>query len=227
MNITSKSIAIIAAHPDDETLGMGGTIKLLTAKGNKVSVLFLTDGVGARDNFRENAESRKQSCISALKVLGCESYKFGNFPDNALDSVPRISIIKFIENFLVTSKADVVFTHFPKDLNIDHQIAASSTLVACRPKLDSLVNSLYFFEVASSTGWNFGEATFDPRIFIDVDSTMTSKIQALMEYSVELDDFPNARSILAIEALAKVRGSSAGMKNSEAFEVGFIRNGIN
>jgi LmbE family N-acetylglucosaminyl deacetylase len=227
MNITSKSIAIIAAHPDDETLGMGGTIKLLTAKGNKVSVLFLTDGVSARDNLRENAESRKKSCVSALRVLGCENYEFGNFPDNALDSVPRISIIKFIENFLKTSEACVVFTHFPKDLNIDHQIAASSTLVACRPKPDSLVNSLYFFEVASSTGWNFGEVTFDPRIFIDVDSTMKSKIEALMEYSVELDNFPNARSILAIEALARVRGSSAGMKNSEAFEVGFIRNGMN
>lgn len=227
MNITSKSIAVIAAHPDDETLGMGGTIKLLSAKGNKVSVLFLTNGVSARDNLREDAESRKRSCISALKVLGCDNYEFGNFPDNALDSVPRISIIKFIENFLVTSKASIVFTHFPKDLNIDHQIAASSTLVACRPKSHSQVNSLYFFEVASSTGWNFGEATFDPRIFIDVDSSMKSKIQALMEYSVELDDFPNARSILAIEALARVRGSSAGMKNSEAFELGFMRNGIN
>jgi LmbE family N-acetylglucosaminyl deacetylase len=202
---------------------MGGSIKKLTSQHNKVSVLFLSDGVTSRDNPREGVESRKDSSLKALEILGCSDVEFNDYPDNRLDTVPLLDLCKTVERHIQARQTDIVFTHFPFDLNIDHRVTHEATLVACRPNLNSLVKQLLFFETVSSTNWNFGAKNFSPNFFIDVTEYFDSKIIALKHYSTELNDFPSARSILNIESLANYRGASLGFEKAEAFEVGFIR----
>jgi LmbE family N-acetylglucosaminyl deacetylase len=224
-----NAVLVIAAHPDDESLGMAGTIYNYTKKGNQVDVLFLSSGVGSRDVPRENAESRKEAATKALKLLGCEQVFFGDFPDNAFDSVGILNISKFIETYIDKFQPNIVYTNYYGDLNIDHRITAEATLVATRPKPQSSVNALYFYEVLSSTGWKFGSKSFNPNYYVDVTDSMPQKDAALRHYKNEMEPPPNARSFESIISLAKFRGSFIGFQFAEAFEVGFIRinNGIN
>lgn len=223
MPSNQAKVLIVAAHPDDEVLGMGGTIRKLTNNGADVTVILLTDGVSARDVPRESAESRRATASRSLSILGCKNVHFGQFPDNALDSVPQLQVNKWIENYIESIEPATVFTHFINDLNVDHRVAAEATLVACRPKPNSTVNALYHFEVLSSSEWRFGAPAFSPRYFVDITNTFDSKLRALKEYEVEMEEPPSARSIEAIDALSVLRGSTMGMFRAEAFEVGFIK----
>lgn len=220
--VFDENILVVAAHPDDEVLGMGGTINKFTSEGKKVSVLFISDGVTSRDQLRETLDSRRSSAISSLKKLGCVDVDFADFPDNKLDSIPMLEICKVIESKFNRFAPSSVFTHFPYDLNIDHQIVSEAVSVASRPKRDSSVRGLFFFEVLSSTGWRFGSRPFCPNLFIDIEVEFENKVASLKEYHLELETYPNARSLEAVEALAILRGSFVGNRKSEAFEVGFI-----
>lgn len=221
--IENKKILIIAAHPDDEVIGMGGSIRLFTENQNDVFVLFLSIGVGSRTFERQSAENRKESARLALKKLGCSEIYFGDFPDNQFDTVGILTIAKFIEAHVDRFQPDIVFTNYYQDLNVDHRIASEATLVAVRPKPDTSVTNLYFYEVSSSTGWKFGSQTFKPSYYIDILTSNLSKQMALMEYQVEMDEFPSARSVQAIEYLNRYRGGTVGYTIAEAFEIGFIR----
>ena len=218
-----ENITIVAAHPDDEVLGMGGTINKLCNAGKKVSVLFLSDGVSSRSGYRESSDSRKLSAQLALELLGCKEIHFTDFPDNQLDTIPMLEVCKVIEKFLKSSSPDTVFTHFPFDLNVDHRIVSEATRVASRPSTSSTVKNLLFFEVLSSTGWNFSSRPFSPNLFIEIENEFESKILAMQKYEKEVNSYPNARSFKAMEALAVYRGATVGKLRSEAFEVGFIR----
>ncbi len=221
--IQSDRTLIIAAHPDDEVISMGGTIRRLSGSGTQVKVVFVSDGVTSRKNYRESLGARRESAIKALEILGCNQVIFGEFPDNLLDSVPELEITKFIEENLNSFNPDTVFTHHPDDLNIDHQRTSKSSVVACRPKPSSNINALFYFEVLSSTGWNFGSQDFRPNLYVEISAFMDYKLKALSEYRVELEKFPHARSLESIEALAIYRGNGMGMKMAEAFQVAFFR----
>jgi LmbE family N-acetylglucosaminyl deacetylase len=222
----NKSILIIVAHPDDETLGMGGSIKVLSELGYDINLLFLSSGVGSRIIERQTSIARKKSAQNALSILGCHNLEFIDFPDNRFDSLNILDVAKVIEKKIDEVQPEIVFTNHYADLNIDHRITCDATKIAVRPKSKSFVNELYFFEIPSSTGWNFGAKIFIPHYFVNISNTIQFKIKALLEYSVELDDPPSARSLVSLEALSIHRGSSVGYTNAEAFEVGFIRKNI-
>jgi LmbE family N-acetylglucosaminyl deacetylase len=219
----NRVILIVAAHPDDEVLGAGGTIHNAAKAGDAVHVLFLSSGVGSRDKERQNPESRMASARKALGLLGCENIVTADFPDNEFDNVGLLEISKFIESQIRNIKPEIVFTNFHSDLNVDHRITAEATLVATRPKPESSVNAVFFYEVLSSTGWQFGASQFSPNYFVDITESTKGKELALAEYAVEMDSSPNARSIESAMALAKFRGNFIGFEFAEAFEVGFIR----
>ena len=217
-----KNILIVAAHPDDEVLGCGGTIAKLTSDGIRVNVLFLADGESSRKNIKNLQKKiieRKENAKKALKILGCNSVKFLNFPDNRLDTVDLLSVIKKIEDYIEVIQPYAVFTHFEKDLNIDHQVAHRAVITACRPQPNYCVKELFFFEVASSTEWNLSKV-FMPNFFVDITKTLSLKKKALRVYEKELRNFPHPRSIKLIEAQAHLRGSSVGCKAAEAFIIG-------
>ena len=223
MLLSNEKVLVIAAHPDDETLGMGGTIHKLSLLGSRVRVIFLSDGVGSRDEIRESVDSRRAAAISALRVLNCTDVHFYDYPDNSMDTMPLIDIVKTVEKSIDDFDPTVLFTHFPHDLNVDHRITSQACLVAARPKVNRSIKSLLYFEVQSSTEWNFGSSQFIPNMFVDISDSFGFKTNALKEYQVEIEAFPEARSFAGIEARSNVRGVTVGVSNAEAFQIAFLR----
>jgi LmbE family N-acetylglucosaminyl deacetylase len=210
----SQTVLIVAAHPDDELLGCGGAIARHAREGAKVYVLFMTDGVGARGATGGEA-ARRKSAEAALKILGAEAPMFLDFPDNAMDGVPLLDIVKKIEEAVARVKPSIVYTHHGGDLNVDHQVTHRAIMTACRPLPGSSVRAIYGFEVLSSTEWSL--APFHPARFVGIDIEL--KLKALREYHQEMREAPHARSYEAVRALAVVRGASAGLPAAEGFSV--------
>jgi len=220
----NRTVAVIAAHPDDEVLGCGGAIVRHAKDGDRVHVLIVAEGVTSRHvtrnvkNARNELDGLAESATEANRVLGSASVKLLDYPDNRLDSVDLLDIAKSIEGFIAQFGPDIVYTHFDGDLSRDHQIVSEATQIACRPLPDSGVRELLMFEVMSSTGWRAGAAAaFTPNYYIDISSTLELKLRALSAYSKEMRPWPHARSIEAVEFQAKWRGSSVGLAAAEAF----------
>ena len=219
-----KSILVVAAHPDDEVLGCGGYIANQVRSGDEVFVTFLSDGVTSRQGNLglQEIESRRNAARLASKVLGVSEVSFGDYPDNKIDTVPLLEIIKSIEAVVERVRPQIVLTHFGGDLNIDHRIVNQAVLTACRPAPKQGVKKVLFFEVPSSTEWQVpieGEA-FTPTWFEDISETLEIKIKALTVYEHELREWPHPRSVKAVEHLAHWRGASCGVDAAEAFVLG-------
>jgi LmbE family N-acetylglucosaminyl deacetylase len=225
-----KTILVVAAHPDDEVLGCGGTIARLTSEGNNVYTLILGEGVTSRDKRRDRTkreneigELRKEA-ENANKIIGAKKVYFQDFPDNRFDTAPLLDIIKTIEKINEDIKPSIVFTHHYGDLNIDHQITFKAVMTAIRPTKDESVKELYSFETPSSTEWNVLSSTyFMPDYFVNIGKFLEIKIKALKEYETELRDFPHPRSLKAVELYAKQWGVKMGFEATEAFKTIRIR----
>jgi len=221
----NNKIAIIAAHPDDEILGCGATMAKHIQAGDEVSVLIMAEGITSRD-VQRNCDARSnelselaQTAIAANEILGVTSVTLKGYPDNRMDSVDRLEIIKTIENFIEKKQPDIIYTHYKDDLNIDHRRINEAVVTACRPQPDLHLKSLLFFEVASSTEWQIPN-TFSPNWFVDVSETLNLKLKALETYQSEMRPYPHARSIKAVEHLAHWRGASVGVEAAEGFVLG-------
>ena len=221
-----KKILVVAAHPDDEVLGCGGTIAKLVKEGNEVHVVLAAEGLTSRQVNRNQAELKKEfdelykKAKDANEHLGVTSLEFLGFPDNRMDSVDLLDIIKKIEIKLEVFFADVIYTHFPSDLNVDHRLLSEAVLTATRPMPGQGVKKVFFFEVPSSTDWKFGGSEhlfFSPNVFVNIESTLSQKMRALAHYQSEMRPFPHARSLENLENLAKVRGAHVGYRAAEAF----------
>jgi LmbE family N-acetylglucosaminyl deacetylase len=223
VNFKPKNVLIVAAHPDDEVLGCGGTIARHTAEGSTVNVIFLADGVTARDRADSAERQRRQAAAhQAANCLGIHSVQFHNFPDNRLDTIELIKIVQTIEQAIAQHQPDTVLTHHAGDVNIDHQRVHQAVVTACRPQPGHPVRTLLFFEVPSSTEWQPpGSApAFTPNWFVDISSTLDCKLNALDAYAEELRVWPHPRSLQAVEALARWRGATVGVEAAEAFILG-------
>lgn len=218
----AKTVLVVAAHSDDEALGCGGTIARHVAEGDVVHALFMTDGVGARGDNQNDAASRRTAATEkAAKALGLASYRFCAFPDNAMDSVALLDIVKEIETDINKYKPAVIYTHYPYDLNVDHRITAQAVVTACRPQKGHPVRALYGFEVPSSTEWTAGAVgpAFMPQLFVDISDYWKGKEKALAAYAEEMRPAPHPRSVDGVKTLATWRGHSAGVAYAEAFHV--------
>lgn len=221
-----KSILVVAAHPDDEVLGCGGTIARLVEQGSRVHVAFLADGVLSRPGDSETQLTelsiRRAAAKKACDILGVNSVFFGDLPDNRLDSIALLDIIKPIESLIGQYLPDTVFTHHSGDVNIDHQRIHAAVVVACRPQGGHSVKTLLCFEVPSSTEWQLpGSApVFAPNWFVDISSTLGIKLCALDAYATELRTWPHSRSRQGVEHLARWRGATVGVNAAEAFLLG-------
>lgn len=215
-------VLVIVAHTDDETLGAGGVLARHSASGDRVFGYSLTDGVGARDpEGAEAARSRAEAARKAASILGFEWLDPGDFPDNALDSVPLLSIVKQLEAVKRLVDPGIVYTHSPADLNIDHTIVARAVLTAFRPQPGETWRELRAIEVPSATDYGHRgvTGTFQPNLYVDVTDTWPRKREALACYAAEMRDAPHSRSIEGVETLARLRGNQVGLQMAEAFEV--------
>lgn len=205
-------ILVIAAHPDDEVLGMGATIRKLAKKNNKIHLCVVTEGVTAQYNDKSMIKVRKKACLSSGKILGISTFDFFDFPDMRLDTIPHVDINKKLVKIIKKYKPEIVFTT-PNDLNKDHQKVFESALVATRPIL-STVKQVLSYEIPG-----FVKNPFMPTVYENITKEFSFKIKAFKKYKSELEKFPHPRSLDFIECLAIMRGSESGSMKAEAFQL--------
>ncbi|MGL4595656.1 MAG: PIG-L deacetylase family protein [Thermoguttaceae bacterium] len=217
----NKNVLVVAAHPDDEVLGCGGTIPLLVNAGWKVWTLILGQGKTSRGSSTttQEIEELKTEMYHANKLLGVSEVFVKDFPDNKFDTVPLLDIVIEIEKVKNKIKPQMVFTHHFGDMNIDHQITHQAVLTATRPIVGEIVKRIYTFQIPSSTEWNaFNRSTvFVSNLFIDIDATIDIKVNAMACYKSELKPYPHPRSLQHIHELARVQGTQVGLSYCEPF----------
>jgi LmbE family N-acetylglucosaminyl deacetylase len=220
-----QRVLVIAAHPDDEVLGCGGTIARHAEAGDQVQVLIVAEGATSRLQQRDRGQlsdelsALSQAARKAVAILGAAGVELLDCPDNRLDSLDRLDLIKLIEARMERHQPQVVYVHHAGDVNVDHRRLHEAVITACRPTPGQPVRRLLSFEVASSTEWQPpGSAPgFQPNWFVNITSQWPRKREALAAYASEMRAWPHARSIEALEHLARWRGAQVGVEAAEAF----------
>jgi len=228
-------ILVVAAHPDDETLGMGGTLKKLS-KHHQIKVMFLADGIsGRRKSGYQNIPTwetsekekkkmdkekliRKDHAKKALNVLGIKNISFWDVPSEELSQIPMLKITKYVETELANNDYEIIFTHHYNDLSNDHKIAYEASITAARPFEYTKVNAIFSFEVPSATEWR-KPYRFNPNFIVDISKEIKDKLKAISMYKHELRKFPHPRSKEVIDATATRWGGLYGYSKAEAFEI--------
>ena len=221
------SVLIVVAHPDDEVLGCGGTASLLASQGCEVRACILSSGVDARSQ-RPTDQELLDDIDSARRKLGMGQPILGDFPNIKLNVVPHIELVQFIEDAIRQSEADIIFTHHPGDLNVDHECTSRACQAACRlfQRKDGIrrLRSLHFMEVLSSTDWAFegSSVRFNANTYVEIgEEHLGRKIEALRAYRKVIRDYPHPRSEEVLRGLAAYRGGQAGVRFAEAFQTVF------
>lgn len=207
------NILIIAAHPDDEVLGMGATIKKLTKRKHVVHLCVVSEGASAQYSDSKMIKIRRTSCIKAGKILGISKFYFLDFPDMRLDTISHLEINTKIEGVIKEFKPEIVYTTPHNDLNKDHQVVFESTLVAARPLLSS-VKQILSYEIPGIV-----RIPFVANMYEDVSGEIGYKLKAFKMYQTEIRKYPHPRSIESIENLSIQRGIESGLKRAESFQL--------
>lgn len=214
-------ILIIAAHPDDEVLGCGGTIKNYINKGEEVYLCVVTKAY-TPDWTQEFIENRKKEVVCANKTLGIKKTFFLDLPTVKLDTVPQKKLNDLISECIEKVRPEILYIPFEGDINKDHRLVFESSMVASRPKPGISIRKILCYETLSETEWGSSrtremKGIFIPNLYIDIFDTLENKLKAMSCYKSELRDFPHPRSLEAIKVLAQKRGTEAGFKAAEAF----------
>jgi len=225
----NKKILVVVAHPDDEVLGLGGTIhRLINYHGCEVRAVILGEGITSRSEIRETEKWKNELEIhrinieTARKAIGYESVSIYDFPDNRFDSVCLLDIIKVVEKEKREFQPEVIFTHHGGDLNIDHQRTFEAVITSCRPMSNEPVKTIITFETMSGTEWR---ASSDPKHFIPnmfseiSEESLTAKIKAMEAYEFERRAYPHPRSPEALRIRAQMWGVTNGLNLAEAFQL--------
>lgn len=217
-------VLCLAPHCDDETLGCGGTLARLVAEGHDVRVAVVT---GHGDDAphplwpREAWTTVRAECQAAMDALGVKRLRFGELPAALLATVPTHVKNRALHAIMQEALPEVLYVPFAYDLHVDHREVFAAASVAWRPcsELGRGIKEIYAYETASETHWNAGglEPGFVPNTWVDVSATLKTKMTALAHYQSQLQPFPNARSLEAVEHQARWRGSQVGVAAAEAF----------
>jgi len=220
--IDGKNVLVVAAHPDDEVLGVGGTVPLLKQRKAKVTVLIVTDGSSTQyQNDDEIYAVKQQQARDANEILGTDEIIEWDFPDMRLDTIAHAELNKAFERLINENQFDTVFVQNGDDINKDHQVVHDSVLVATRPVPGQCVKQLFSYQVNSSTEWGgrTQQTIFCPNVFIDITTTIEAKLKAMLSYEAELREYPHPRSIDAIRQRAQVFGTEVGYHFAEPFKL--------
>lgn len=224
----SRSIVnlVVAAHPDDEVLGFGGTGAKFVARGESVQPVLLCGGVDVRTHRPTDAELASD-IDRACATIGFPAPVLGDFPNIRLNTVPHLELVQFIERQIVAFQPTRIFTHHPADLNDDHNFVSRACLAAARlwQRRDDVLplESLHFMEIPSSSDWAFPHVRppFQPNEYVEIGDFLETKLAALACYRNVMRPFPHPRSIEAVRGLAAVRGGESGLHYAEAFQTVF------
>ena len=214
-----KKILVVCAHPDDETLGLGGTLANYSKKGNEIMVLVLATGQFTRDDSTKGITKRKNQCKKACSILGINKIKFLEYKDQNLEFIPLTEITKKIEVEINNWKPSIIYTHFWEDANQDHRRTYEAVLVATRPTAEFFVNKVICFETPSSTDWAKNNSYFNPNLFVDISDVVNKKIKAFSQYKNEIQKYPASRSKESLLTRAQYWGSKIGVNAAESFVI--------
>ncbi len=225
-----KKVLVVAAHPDDEVLGCGGTLLKHVSEGDKVYILFVSEGVSGR--YEKNKSNKITLEISKRELMARKAAKIGKFQiidflnlkNLKLHTYPHNYLTNILVKYFKRYEPDIIYTHYEHDLNIDHYQTFFSTFVAARPNPNFNIKKLLSFEVPSSTDWgiNTNGRLFNPNYFVDISKFSKKKEKLLNEYKFEMRKTPHSRSIKNINALSISRGGTVGLNKAEAFFVNRI-----
>jgi LmbE family N-acetylglucosaminyl deacetylase len=211
--MTNKRVLVIAAHPDDEVLGCGGTVALHTRHGHEATALIVCEGESLRYGNGGVGQVSHSRC--AAEKLGIKDLRLLGFPDQKLDTLTLTEIITPIEKVIQEIQPLVIYCQHGEDINLDHQLLFKAVLVATRPTIRS-VAAVYSFDTASSTEWAYPR-TFVPDTWVDISETLKIKLEAMSCYKSELREYPHPRSLKALEYKARAWGNQSCMDAAEVF----------
>ncbi|TRZ51511.1 MAG: PIG-L family deacetylase [Dehalococcoidia bacterium] len=211
-------ILIIAPHPDDEVLGCGGTMVKHNLSGDEVYLCIITKTY-TPEWSEDEARERRKEVLRVNQILGIKKTYFLDLPTVKLDTIPQKELNERLGQVINEVQPEVVYIPHQGDINKDHQLVFGAAMVATRPIPDSAIKKVLCYEVLSETEWGapFVESVFTPNVYVDISGVLETKLKAMSEYKSELKEFPHPRSLEAISALAKMRGTAAGVEAAEAF----------
>ncbi len=214
-------VLAIAAHPDDELLGLGATLARHVEAGDEVVAIVVSEGASSR--YEAGAENELQAAgRKAAKTLGLADIRFLGFPDQRLDTVPLIEVTQRVEKHIDELRPDTLYTHHWGDMNRDHRVVGEAVMVAVRPIGENFPRTVLLFETPSSTEWAPPDpgSAFVPNYFVDVTSTIDKKLAAMACYESEIRPAPHPRSLEALRARAQYWGQVITRPYAEAFVLG-------
>lgn len=209
-------VLVLAPHPDDEVLGVGGTIAKHTSQGDKVKVTVVSEGVSAQYSDPKMKNVRRKACKEAGKLLGVDKIQFFDLPDAKLMESGIVEITKVMNESIKDFSPDIVYAPDRSELHMDHRMVHEATLVVTRPYLEVFAGKSVFFYETSTLRYS----PFNPTYYVDISKYIDVKIDAFKVYESEIEEFPHPRSLEAIKTLARLRGVEAGVQNAEGFVVG-------
>ena len=214
----NMKVLVVAPHPDDEVLGCGGTIAKHADDGDEVYVAVVTKGY--EPLFPESQVTQvRDECSKADALLGVKDTIFMDFPASMLETVPRFEFNGAFIKLIQEIKPDVVYLPHRGDMQLDHKMVVDAAMVALRPKYEHVVKKIYAYETLSETGWDVPNTTneFIPTAYNDISEYLDKKLKAMELFKSQTGEYPDARSIDGIKALAMYRGVTMNMKAAEAF----------
>lgn len=213
-------ILVIAAHPDDEILGLGGSIIRHVRDGYEVHVVIMSEGASSR--YEDGMKNKlKESTYKACEMIGVARLHFCDMPDQRMDGIPLLDVIQPIEALVKEIEPETIYVHHHGDVNQDHRVVFEATMVAARPVKESSIKKILCYETPSSTEWcpPFSDRVFIPNVFVDIKETIQRKLDAFRCYESEIREFPHPRSLEALKNTANQWGSKVGLEYAEAFEL--------
>lgn len=208
-----KRVLVVAAHPDDEILGCGGTVALHVKAGDTVTAVIVCEGESHR--YGPGGVGQADHTRRAAAQLGVERVHQLGFADQRLDTLPLIDVIAPLERIVREARPHIVYCQYGGDLNRDHQLVFQAVLVATRP-VEECIEAVYTFDTASSTEWAHPR-TFIPDTWVDISSTLEQKIAAMATYESEVRPYPHPRSLEALRYRARAWGNQQCLDAAEVF----------
>lgn len=214
-------VLVVSPHPDDEVLGVGGTIARLASEGNDITVAIVTKGWEPLFS-NSQVEQVRAEARAANKILGVNSLRFMDLPVTKLNEIPRHQLNKAFEQLMDEEEPELIFLPFGGDMQEDHRQVFYACMVALRSAISrKYIKRIVCYETVSETHWSNAdvESHFEPQLWVDISNHLSTKLEVMRKYKSQLRQEPDARSLDAISSLAKWRGSIVGMPAAECFVV--------